>query len=188
MLRHQGRPARARCGFGAYFLPDHFEDHWVCEVWEPAQDRWVLVDSQLDVFQQQALAISFDPLDVPRDQFIVAGKAWEMCRAGQADPACFGIFDMHGLWFIWGNVVRDFLALNKVEILPWDWWESPYWSRQLSDPPAPEPEMVQYDRLAALTLRVDQDFAEVRRFFEAETAIQPPASWTATGETAGSAA
>jgi len=31
ILRHQGTPARARCGFGAYFLPNHYEDHWVCE-------------------------------------------------------------------------------------------------------------------------------------------------------------
>ena len=28
VLRYQNTPARARCGFGAYFLPDHYEDHW----------------------------------------------------------------------------------------------------------------------------------------------------------------
>ena len=27
MLRAKGVPARARCGFGAYFNPGHFEDH-----------------------------------------------------------------------------------------------------------------------------------------------------------------
>jgi hypothetical protein len=27
MLRYQGVPARARCGFGTYFLPGHYEDH-----------------------------------------------------------------------------------------------------------------------------------------------------------------
>ena len=37
LLRHQGIPARARCGFGAYFLPDHFEDHWVTEYWNQEQ-------------------------------------------------------------------------------------------------------------------------------------------------------
>lgn len=185
LLRHQGRPSRARCGFGAYFQPGHYEDHWVCEVWDPDQGRWVLVDAQMDAFQRQVLALPFDPLDVPRDQFIVAGQAWQMCRAGQADPACFGIFDMNGIWFIWGNVVRDFLALNKVEILPWDWWDSLCWSRQLSDPAAPEPEMIQYDRLADLTLGVDEDFAGLRRFFEAEPMIRPPASWYATGVPAG---
>ena len=185
ILRHQGRPARARCGFGVYFLPGHFEDHWVCEVWHAEQGRWVLVDAQLDALQRQALSIPFDPLDVPRDQFIVASEAWQMCRTGQAYPDCFGIFDMHGIWFIWGNVMRDFLALNKVEILPWDSWESTYWSKQLSDPPAPEPEMAKYDRLAALTLGVDDNFAEVRRYFEAEPQIQPPARWYALEKSAG---
>jgi hypothetical protein len=27
-LRHRGIPARARCGFGAYFMEGQFEDHW----------------------------------------------------------------------------------------------------------------------------------------------------------------
>ena len=45
-----------------------------------------------------------------------------MCRSCQADPDKFGIFDMHGLWFIRGNLVRDLLALNKIELLPWDGW------------------------------------------------------------------
>jgi len=97
LLRHRGVPARARCGFGAYFLPGHYEDHWVAEVWDASEQRWKLVDAQLDAFQCEALKIPFDPLDVPRDQFIVGGMAWQMCRAGQADPESFGIFDMHGL-------------------------------------------------------------------------------------------
>ena len=41
MMRHQGIPARARCGFGAYFLPEHFEDHWVTEYWDSDRRRWV---------------------------------------------------------------------------------------------------------------------------------------------------
>src|SRR5512142_428260 len=79
LLRHQGTPARARCGFGAYFLPDHFEDHWVTEYWNEEQSRWIMVDAQLDDLQCEVLKIKFDTLDVPRDQFIVAGKAWQMC-------------------------------------------------------------------------------------------------------------
>ncbi|MBI3798470.1 MAG: hypothetical protein HY268_16095, partial [Deltaproteobacteria bacterium] len=37
ILREQGMAARARCGFGAYFTPGKFEDHWVCEYWNAAQ-------------------------------------------------------------------------------------------------------------------------------------------------------
>ncbi len=75
MLRHQGIPARARCGFGAYFLPNHFEDHWVVEYWNQEQARWILVDGQLDELQRDVLKIDFDVLDVPRDEFIAGGKA-----------------------------------------------------------------------------------------------------------------
>jgi Transglutaminase-like superfamily len=39
MLRAQGTPARARCGFGGYFGTGGFEDHWVCEYWHAAQQR-----------------------------------------------------------------------------------------------------------------------------------------------------
>lgn len=40
-----------------------------------------------------------------------------------ADPNDFGIFDMRGLWFVWGNLVRDIAALNRMELLlPWDSW------------------------------------------------------------------
>ena len=53
MLRHQGVPARARCGFGAYFLPNHFEDHWVVEYWNQEGGRWVFVDAQLDELQRE---------------------------------------------------------------------------------------------------------------------------------------
>jgi len=122
MLRQQAIPARARCGFGAYFLQDHFEDHWVTEYWNQVQDRWVLVDAQLDDLQCGVLEINFDPLDVPRDQFIVAGKAWQMCRSGEQDPRQFGIFEMNGLGFVRGNLVRDVASLNKMEMLPWDCW------------------------------------------------------------------
>lgn len=121
MLRHQGVPARARCGFATYFEPNHFEDHWVCECWN-GEDRWVKVDAQLDAFQREKLEITFDPLDVPSDQFLAGGRAWQMCRSGRADPDAFGISGLHGLWFVRGNLIRDLASLNKMELLPWDSW------------------------------------------------------------------
>src|SRR5262249_44789940 len=125
ILREQGIPARARCGFGAYFNPGRFEDHWVAEYWNAAEARWILVDAQLDAVQRDTFKVPFSTLDVPRDQFIVAGAAWQMCRSGKADPECFGLTHvphLRGMWFIAGNLVRDFAALNKMELLPWDAW------------------------------------------------------------------
>jgi hypothetical protein len=173
MLRRQGVPARARCGFGAYFIPNHYEDHWVCECWDARQGRWVLVDAQLDALQREAMRIPFDPLDVPRDQFLTGGVAWQMCRRGQADPDRFGIFDMKGMWFIRGDLLRDLFALNKVEILPWDHWG--LMSKDEKDLTAED--MALLDRAAELTLAGDEALDEIRRACENEPALRMPADW-----------
>ena len=94
----------------------------MCEVWDEARDVWRLVDAQIDAVQRDALPIAFDPLDVPRTQFLVAGDAWQRCRRGGADPQQFGILDLRGLWFVRGNLVRDLAAMAKRELLPWDGW------------------------------------------------------------------
>ncbi len=108
LLRSQGVPARARCGFGSYLVTDRFEDHWVCEYWRPEEARWSLVDAQIDEVQRAMFRPGFDLLDVPRDRFVVAGDAWLRCRAGEADPATYGLssIDQAGLWWVAGNLLR----------------------------------------------------------------------------------
>ncbi|MCL4504863.1 MAG: transglutaminase-like domain-containing protein [Chloroflexi bacterium] len=168
ILRHQGVPARARCGFGAYFLPNHYEDHWVCEYWNAERRRWILVDSQLDAIQRETLRIPFDAMDVPRDQFIVGGRAWQMCRGGSADPDHFGIFDMHGLGFVLGDFIRDVAALNKVELLPWDCWgimETPVEALSPDD-------LAFLDHLADLTSGDVPDFATVHALYEGDSRLR----------------
>lgn len=179
MLRSQGTPARARCGFGKYFMEGWHEDHWICEYWHEAQSRWIMVDAQLDDFQCRELKISFDPLDVPRDQFIVAGKAWLACRRGQADPENFGIFDMRGLWFIRGNLIRDVAALNKVPLLPWDGWGL----IDREDSEITDTEMTSLDDVAVLTFD-EVDFPGVREAYEQNEGLTVPAiikSYTQAG-------
>jgi hypothetical protein len=168
MLQSKGIPARPRCGFGAYFLPDHYEDHWVCEYWNESERRWVLVDAQLDELQQHVLRIAFDTLDVPRDQFIVGGAAWKMCRSGQADPGQFGIFDMHGIDFVKGDFLRDVAALNKIELLSWDCWGLIF-TEYAALPPD---DLSMLDRLADLTCTDVPDFATVRQIYESDPRLR----------------
>ena len=163
LLRHQGVPARARCGFGAYFLPDHFEDHWVTEYWNQEQSRWVLVDAQLDELQCNVLNIPFDPLDVPRDQFIVGGKAWQMCRSGEQSADKFGIFEMNGLGFVRGNLVRDVASINKMELLPWDCWGI-ILDERLDNPD----DLSMLDEVAALTANDVPEFETLRLRYETD--------------------
>ena len=91
-LRHHGVPARLRVGFAAYFTPGYLEDHWVCEY--HADDRWRLLDAELSAGVRAHFGIPFDPADVPRDAFLVAGEAWrravksldEKPRKSKTDP------------------------------------------------------------------------------------------------------
>jgi hypothetical protein len=172
ILREQGVAARARCGFGAYFNPGKFEDHWVCEYWNAQQSRWILVDAQMDAIQRKAFNLSFDPLEVPRDQFIIAGDAWQQCRSGRADPKNFGLTHINesGLWFIAGNVVRDFASLNRMEGLPWDVWGM----MEMGDASLTDERKALLDRVAALTLAGDEAIAEIRKLYESDERLRMP--------------
>ena len=172
-LRSRGVPARARCGFGTYFGPDHFEDHWVCEYWRAEDERWVMVDPQLDAHMQRILGIKFDTLDMPQGQFVLAGQAWQMARRGEADPDHFGIFEYHGMDFIRGNVLRDLLALNKVEVLPWDFWGVLTTELAQSGPEG----LALIDRLAELTLAGDAAFPQVRALYDETLGLRVPEDW-----------
>jgi hypothetical protein len=119
LLRAAGIPARARCGFGRYFEPGKWIDHWVVERWNG--ERWVITDPQLDELQREKLRISFDPLDLPDGEFRSGGEAWLACREGE-DPDRYGIFHLKGWDFVKGDLVRDVCALAGRELLPWDCW------------------------------------------------------------------
>ncbi len=167
MLRSQAVPARARCGFGAYFQEGQFLDHWVTEYWNASRARWVMIDAQLDQRQRELFKIGFDPLDIPRDRFLIAGDAWQLCRTGKARPQAFGILDMFGLWFIASNVIRDLAALNNREMLPWDTWG--VMTREDKDL-----DIGLIDRLAALTREPDSHFDELRGVYEKDKRLRVP--------------
>ncbi|HET6620809.1 MAG TPA: transglutaminase domain-containing protein [Dongiaceae bacterium] len=174
MLRARGIPARCRCGFGAYFSAPWLEEHLVCEYWSKADLRWVLVDAQLDAVWRRVLKFGFDPLDVPRDQFLTAGDAWTRCRSGRADPSKFGIFvgDLRGLWFIAAEVIRDVAALGKLEMLPWDVWGAmPRPDQRLGGD-----QLNFFDRLAALTGDPDRSFARLRAVHDDDDRVRVPAA------------
>lgn len=152
-LRAQGIPARARCGFARYFVPGLHGDHWVVEYWNTATSRWVLADAQLTPELREVLGVTFEPADVPREQFVVAGDAWIRCRQGELDPSRCGLEgDGHsGWWWIAGNLVRDVAALAKMELLPWDVWSAmPGPDEPINDVLAED-----FDQLAAITADPD---------------------------------
>lgn len=174
MLRAKKIPARGRCGFGAYFNPGFFEDHVVCEYWDAAEQRWMLVDPQFDAMWRERTGIKHDVLDVPRDQFIVAADAWARCRAGQADPKRFGIAkgELRGMWFLAANLIHEVALLNKMELLRWDTWGAmPRPGQSVEDNQLPF-----FDELAKLTTDPDRSFESLRALFERDDRVRVPST------------
>jgi len=172
IFRHHGLSARGRSGFGAYFNPGKFEDHWVCEYWKADEGRWALLDSQFDETFIRNLSIRHDVHDVPRDQFLTASDAWRACRSGALDARAFGIefSQLRGLWFIAGSLIRDLAALNRCEVLPWDvWGAQPAPNAQLS-----ADELAFFDEIALLTADPNASFDALRRRFAEDAKVRLP--------------
>jgi len=158
-LRYHGVPARARCGFGTYFAPNLYIDHWVVEWWDG--ERWVRTDAQLDALQRAALNIDFDVLDMPRGAFVDGGEGWQLFRSGEAKAEQFGVLNMFGIGFVRGNLERDIAALNKVEMLAWDGWDN---ESKLDEPTL--------DELAKIAFT--GDFAAARTVYETDDRVRVP--------------
>ncbi|MEK6964438.1 MAG: transglutaminase domain-containing protein [Nanoarchaeota archaeon] len=206
LLRTKGIPARSRCGFAAYLAKQgYYEDHWVCEFWNGKS--WQMVDPQIDGFQldsiktyannqqnidpaYQAMLLSLNPMNLTEHHFITAGKAWQLCLNGKTNPECYGLDvdpkpygldSLHGLWFVRGNLIRDFLALNKIEIQPFvagiekipQYWEG--WRLiTAKDNELTQEENALLDRIAELSIEPDTHYQELRTVYEQTPSLWPP--------------
>lgn len=180
LLRHVGVPARIRVGFADYFGSGDFHvDHVVTEYWDGGRG-WLLADAELaDPLLTDHWKPGFDPMDVPRDRFLVAGEAWRAIREDGADPETFGLHtpDQGPFWgerYVSGNIRLDLAALNKVEPLLWD-----VWGEAEGEPgdPLPEPARVFYDRVAPV-VSGDISFEAVRTLFAEDDVLRTPQTVT----------
>jgi hypothetical protein len=205
ILRAKDIPARCRCGFSSYLARDgYYEDHWICEYWN--EGRWIKVDPQIDPFQQSSLenwilnstntSISIkkiikelNPLDLSNNDFITSGEAWLKCRKGTYDPNKFGIYgdpnqfgieSLYGLWFIRGNLLRDFASLNRVETVPllnrlenslsWESWRLLY----IQDSEIIDEDLKLLDEIAGLTIDIDSNFYKILETYKSNQDLQVP--------------
>ncbi|WP_369171520.1 transglutaminase domain-containing protein [Streptomyces sp. R28] len=180
-LRGQGVPARVRSGFADYFGTTGFHyDHVVTEYWDEKRGAWLLADAQLaDPVITGNWNADFDPMDVPRDRFLVAGEAWQAIRAGDADQRTFGLHapeegPFWGERFVAGNIRLDLAALNKVETLLWD-----VWGEDEGEPgrPLPESSRAFYDRVAPV-VSGEVSFVAARQLFTEDDTLRTPRTVT----------
>ncbi|MFI2102780.1 transglutaminase domain-containing protein [Isoptericola sp. NPDC019693] len=173
VLRSHGVPARSRIGFAGYFEPPFFHDHVVVEHWdagaggtgEKGTGRWVRWDPELTPDG----AWGFDVRDMPtgpQSPFPTAAEVWRAIRAGQVDPASYGVApdlpELGGQDFVRGYVLLELAHRMRDEVLLWDVWGATpddvpgvgdLWAQEAGGDdapvePSPEPTSDELDALA----------------------------------------
>jgi hypothetical protein len=174
VLRERGIPARCRCGFATYFSNGWFEDHWICEYWNKKENKWIRVDAQIDDIQILECHIDRENINftnLPKEAFFTAGVLWKLYRQGLVGGELCGYSveeGQNGAWYIRGNMLRDFFALNKVE----------YRYQELTelmdrDYKPDEKELLLLDEIADLTINIDKRFDEFISFHKNNKHLNP---------------
>jgi hypothetical protein len=161
ILRHRNIPARTRHGFASYLVEGHRQSHVVCEYWDFAGDRWVTVDA--DTVRH----------DMPAGQFITADAAWRGVSSGALDPQQFGYApDVRGAWCVRWEVVRDFAALNKREMLTFDIWGIN--ASNAHDAALSSDDAALLDQITALLSDERRQFPTLRSIYETDARLRVP--------------
>jgi hypothetical protein len=172
ILRSHNVPARVRCGFSTYFDRSFCFDHWIAEYWNTEQQRWIGVDAEMDAVKRAHNQLTFNPCDVPSEQFLIAGQVWQACRSDTLDPAHFGYEPaMSGMWVIRNYLLYDLACLNKVELTPWDFWGL----SSIAYPELIEADLTLLDQVAALTVGSTAAFDATRSLYQNEARLHIPA-------------
>jgi transglutaminase-like putative cysteine protease len=123
VLRQHGVPARSRVGFAGYFQPPFHHDHVVVEEWDG--QRWVRWDPELEPAPHWGFDVQDMPVG-PGAPFQTAAQVWRAVRAGEADPASYGVDPslphLGGKDFVRDYVVLELAHRQRDELLLWDLW------------------------------------------------------------------
>ncbi len=170
ILRSKGIPARCRCGFATYFSRAWFEDHWICEYWNGK--KWLRVDPQMGRIKEDKKHLtSIDFNNLPKDIFFPAGVLWQLYRKGFISGNYCGFSHErgeNGSWYIRGNMLRDFFALNKTE---YTYQETNKLMDKNYSPNKKDLKLL--DEIAKITTNPDKNFRKIRSLYKKRNDLKP---------------
>lgn len=161
ILKAKGYSARVRSGFGKYFQPDQYVDHWLVEYYDENKNKWILVDAdkiECSMFK------NYNNIDVNRSYYFTAAEAWLDVRSGKEDINKF----VHGgrikgLDMLARSLFYDFHSLMNDEI------SYLFFPNYIDDKreffTLNIDELKELDDLASLMLDPDSNFDELRYLF-----------------------
>ena len=148
ILKTQGTPARIRVGFANYVGPNKIKyiDHWVCEVWQDAEQRWILVDPDKEL------------VDVAPTKFRTASYVWLGVRKHFIPPDKFGGGRTWGWEPIRQNLIHDFETCLNIEPV---YWQGPPLFK-LQKPKLKKPQLQLLDEMAELLQEPNANLANLQ--------------------------
>jgi len=173
ILRARRIPARLRVGYVPHLHQDPVECHHVVEYWSSWGRRWLRLNPQVGCGRSRTAAFAFHVFDMRQGNFVTASEAWLDCRSRGSHgwPLEVSEGERRDLRQIAGDLMRDFAALNAMEMLPWDVWGAmPVTKRALTN------SLALFDRVAVLTRSPDNSFGELVNLYESEAGLRVPAT------------
>ncbi len=174
ILRSKKIPARVRGGYALYtWGRGMYENHWICEYWNSQEQRWVMIDAQIDQKLKELMKIDFNTCDIPSGKFVTASEAWQKYRSGAVPLENFGLggkegWNAKGFQMLLPDVVCDFMALNKVEPFPWDL--NTFWNKKEEFFNHEEWELI--DTIADLSVHSQSEFESMRNMLQTNTLLK----------------
>ena len=165
-LKAKGYSARVRSGFAKYIHCNRVAyDHWVVEYYDEKENRWVLVDPDMHLFENEMVK---DYNDIPKEKFIFGADAYLGIRNGKyktkeilyaSNPPTFGLkASIRGLFYDFHCLMNDeIIFLHQPKYIQEKYFE------------LTEKEYIELDKLALLMLDPDKNFDKLQKIWNKKT-------------------
>ncbi|OKB66494.1 hypothetical protein BHU62_11480 [Serratia marcescens] len=130
IMRELSIPARYRFCLCEYFEPNSYAEHIVLEYWCASNEKWQILDPtvthEIVEKNQTQPFVDFEFDNIPRNKSNLFTDLWKKYRCGDLDLDAIhhrSYRKILGLErFVW-RTLQDVLALHKVELFYWDYFD-----------------------------------------------------------------
>ncbi|EOS8335010.1 hypothetical protein ACNPDD_002640 [Vibrio vulnificus] len=130
LLRERSIPARYRFCLCEYFEPESYVEHIVLEYWCSSSAQWRILDPtvthEMVEHNHTQAWVNFDFDNIPRHKANLFTDLWKQYRCGDLELEAIhhrSYKKVLGLErFVW-RTLQDVLALQKVELFYWDYFD-----------------------------------------------------------------
>lgn len=130
IMRELSIPARYRFCLCEYFEPNSYAEHIVLEYWSASSHKWQILDPTVthEIIEknqtQDFVDFAFD--NIPRNKSNLFTDLWKKYRCGDLDLDAIHHHSYRKILglerFVW-RTLQDVLALHKVELFYWDYFD-----------------------------------------------------------------